>query len=117
MRPSAAHVMIRTGTLEKRRDALVERRWLRRRVAKRQFECVPPWKAILERECVLHVAQGRDRGGIRKCSRKASAGIGVTREKRLQPALRLLLEALQAAPGRELSAHWKPSSEYAPEVR
>jgi hypothetical protein len=79
------------------------------------LERCPAIGAVLSRESMLHVAEARFNWWVVVCPFEARAGFGVFRPKRLQPLLRLPLEILEAALGRELPEHDLPP--VTPEVR
>src|SRR5207249_2104221 len=76
----------------------------------------PARETVLSRERVLDVAQGQFGGGLGIGALETGARLGVVRAQRFEPALRFLLQVLEGARGRELSAHgylppvaaWRP---------
>src|SRR5262249_49372818 len=70
-----------------------------------RLERRPSGMAILERECVLHIAQRWLSRWIGDDACEACSGFGVVFAKCVQPALRLPLEILEGTTGREFPAH------------
>ena len=89
---------------------IAERRRRRPDAASVASERAPSRKSVLTRERVLHVAERGEARGLGECSLEAGAGVGDVVAKRLQPALRFLLETVERAPGGSC-ALMKPSSE------
>ena len=79
-------------------------RW--RRAVDRLLERGPAGEPVLARERVLHVAQGRIRGRVGNRSLEARCGSGGVCAERVEPALRFLLETLEATAAGRARRSW-----------
>jgi hypothetical protein len=111
----AAHVMIRTRVVEEARHRV--RRCASGRDAQLQplFQIRPSGETEFARQRQLHGAQRRRCDGLRQRALEASARVRIAGVKRLQPALRFLLQTVKGEIGRETSWHDLPPK--MPEVR
>src|SRR5690348_450607 len=107
---SPAYVMVRAGVVEKTIDDALTRFRIRERRLERALERGPCGEIETSRDSELHVAKCRFSRTVRDGAVEPTNGLLLAVLKRLQPALRLLAEALERLRGRALPFHAIPPS-------